>query len=97
MFFSGVSIYVLPLLGLTVLLIIGLIQSRSVFPISKRKRRRSKNSYTTISIPPQITRITFDDDDEDLIQSDIISQFDDLNSIALRLEQFDHDNELMEN
>lgn len=91
MFFSSVSIYVLPLLGLTVLLIIGLIQSRTT-STSKRKRRRSKNSYTTISIPPQITRITFDDD-EDLIKSDIVSQFDDLNSIALRLEQFDHENE----
>lgn len=86
-FLSNVSIYVLPLLALTVLFIIGLIQSRNVFP--KRQRRRSKNSFPTISILPQITRIPFDD--EDLIQSDIVSQFDDLNSIALRLEQYDID------
>ena len=90
--------YFLPVLGLFVILIIGLSNRRYTFP-SKRKRRHSQNSYTTMSIIPRMTRIPLEDD-EDLMKLDMSSPFGQINAIALRLEQFDveeNDNELGDN
>jgi hypothetical protein len=97
MFFNSISIYSIPFLCIILILIIGLSNhTQNIFQYqfnAKRKRRHSKNSYTTIPINPiVITRIPLEDDEE-FMKSDISSSFCENNSIELRLEQdLDSDN-----
>jgi len=85
--------YSISFIGIILIIIsLSLSNTRSMF--TKRKRRysidnNSKNSYITISMNPfpNVTTIPLEDDDEDLIQCDISSNFCETDSIELRLEQ----------
>jgi hypothetical protein len=90
-------------IGIILIIIIGLSYTRGTFTYVKRKRRHSKNSYTTTPINPvvkyipNVTRMSLEDDEE-LMKSEIILNFCDNNSIELRLEQdHDFDNDINDN
>jgi hypothetical protein len=95
--------YSIPFICIILIIILGLSNTRGVFTYqlhAKRKRRHSKNSYKTIPMNPSVKYIpnviTIPlEDDEELMQSDISSNFCDNDLIELRLKQdLDSDNDI---